>query len=840
MANTKLAQAAPGTVVKTNYNGAPTNFVVLHQGKPSPIYDDSFNGGTIMRFESIPENYQWTTTGTNDYAASGVQAHIQEYVQYFDPAIQSNIKTVKIPYRPGAGSSATVNSGADGLECQMYLLSVTELGITQGDVPADGAKLDYYLAGTGADAQKKRIANLNGAPARYNTRSPYVNAPATTAAIWEVQAGGNIATIHTGSAFGALTAFVLDANALEIDETGALVKASSGGANTPLKDITPGSVVKAYEDGIVTEFYIDTQNYESALNGNDFVLLTRKDCYDKRAWDAGNVNTYADSDLDAFLNGDYKMLLEENVRNAIVTTKFYYTPGNMNNTVTTLERDVFELSATELGMSQAYVNVEGSVLPIAETLKIAYLNKTASTQWTRSPSTNLTSHAWYLKADGGLDNAGGTANLCGSRPSFCLLGANMYVDSNGFLTADPGAGQMFIPADKLEQGVEYYFRVFPRNHQNQFQTGIDGSVVTAIPGAAKVMTAVIDLNDSNPATCVSYADDAANMQAGSADWDEFFGHYPCLFKDGAEVGKLNPNDFAKFADGSPADITSGAAGDVMIAFPRRGVKITTSGTKVTVSMTNGASEDGFSYLAHQRGETNKDVFYLGVYKGFVDSGKLRSLSGKTPTVKQYIQTFRTQAQANGAGYEQSAFYQLVFRQCMYILKYKNLNSQQAVGMGYVTQNSGMALTGNTNTKGMDWGETTGKQQMKLFGIEDFWGNPYEWVEGVITDPARNIFSATDNFNAEGSGYTNCGLAANANISGFMASPQGNVLAGFIAKTAGGSQSTYFCDQTIVGTTCVAQYGGNWSSGNDVGVFNLLLANGASYAQPSIGSRLMYL
>lgn len=149
MANTKLSQAAPGTVVKTNYNGAPTNFVVLHQGKPSPIYDDSFNGGTIMRFESIPENYQWTTTGTNDYAASGVQAHIQEYVQYFDPGIQSSIKTVKIPYRPGAGSSATVNSGANGLECQMYLLSVTELGITQGDVPVDGAKLDYYLAGTG-------------------------------------------------------------------------------------------------------------------------------------------------------------------------------------------------------------------------------------------------------------------------------------------------------------------------------------------------------------------------------------------------------------------------------------------------------------------------------------------------------------------------------------------------------------------------------------------------------------------------------------------------------------------------------------------------------------------
>lgn len=241
MANTKLSQAAPGTVVKTNYNGAPTNFVVLHQGKPSPIYDDSFNGGTIMRFESIPENYQWTTTGTNDYAASSVQAHIQEYVQYFDPAIQSNIKTVKIPYRPGAGSSATVNSGANGLECQMYLLAAIELGIAQTIAPVDGALLDYYLSGATPEANAKRVTNYNGSPMRYNTRSPYVNDSSTTSGILEVQTGGNFQTIHTGNNNGVLPAFVLDANALEIDETGTLVKASSGtGMFIPASELEQG------------------------------------------------------------------------------------------------------------------------------------------------------------------------------------------------------------------------------------------------------------------------------------------------------------------------------------------------------------------------------------------------------------------------------------------------------------------------------------------------------------------------------------------------------------------------------------------------------------------------
>ena len=633
MANTKLSQVAPGTVVKTNYNGQPTNFVVLHQGKPSPIYDDSFNGGAIMRFESIPETYAWGDGTSNDYAASGVQAHIQGYVQYFDPGIQSNIKTVKIPYRPGTGYSPTVNSGANGLECQMYLLAAIEMGGTDGNTPADGALLNYYLSGATAEANAKRVANYNGSPMRYNTRSPFVNNPSAAAGIWEVLNSGSLTSIHTGNNNGALPAFVLDANTL-------------------------------------------------------------------------------------------------------------------------------------------------------------------------------------------------------------------YVDSDGFLTADPGAGQMFISSTELEQGVEYYFRVYPRNHQNQFQTGIDGSVVTAIPGSAKLMTAVIDLSDSNPATCVSYADDAANMQAGSAEWDEFFGHYPCLFKDGAEVGKLNPNDFTKFADGSPADITSSAAGDVMIAFPRRGVKITTSGTKVTVSMTNGASEDGFSYLAHQRGETDKDVFYLGVYKGYVQDGKLRSLSGKTPTVKQHINTFRTQAHAQGAGYEQSAFYQLVFRQCMYILKYKNLNSQATIGKGYVwgpSSQTNPVQTGATNTNGMDWGDKSSlTSRMKLFGLEDFWGNVYEFIDGVVSDASRNILTATDNFNDSGSGYTNCGQAASANLSGFMAAPQGTSQTGFVGKTAGGSATTYFCDQVIVNPSCIVQYGGNWTVADSGGIFMLYLANASSYFHNSIGSRLMYL
>lgn len=310
------------------------------------------------------------------------------------------------------------------------------------------------------------------------------------------------------------------------------------------------------------------------------------------------------------------------------------------------------------------------------------------------------------------------------------------------------------------------------------------SVPLVSPKRYKTMTAIIDLTNSDPATCITYTDDATDMEAKSDAWDEFFGHYPCLFKEGQEVGKLNRNNFAQFEDGKDADITSGDVGDVMIAFPRRGLKIETSEDEntLTVSMTDNPNDPNFSYYAHQRGENQKDIFYLGAYKSCLHNGKLRSLSNKDITVDRTIGDFRTLAQANGRGYEQSAFYQLIYRQAMFILKYKNLNSQTALGKGYTETNNFKTKTGNTNNLGMDFGEITGKLQMKLFGIEDFWGNVSEFIDGVFSGKSKNILTATENFNNNLTGYEDC-IQATSSSGGFIEKVLGSSKTGFIIKSS---------------------------------------------------------
>lgn len=192
-----------------------------------------------------------------------------------------------------------------------------------------------------------------------------------------------------------------------------------GPQGTPLSDYEEGALIKLNEGGSPVEFYVSKHDYESGLNGAGRTLVVRKDVYDLRQWHKSNVNAYATSDIDSWLNRNYKALLDSGIQQDIGTTKFYYTPGNGNTDVSTLERSVFMLSMTELGQSDDYANAEGSTLSISSTLQIANLDGTAETQWTRSPYTSGNMYAWRI-GDNGRPGKRLCAETRGSRPTFTL------------------------------------------------------------------------------------------------------------------------------------------------------------------------------------------------------------------------------------------------------------------------------------------------------------------------------------------------------------------------------------------------------------------------------------
>lgn len=190
-------------------------------------------------------------------------------------------------------------------------------------------------------------------------------------------------------------------------------------ATTTLGNKSVGSIVKLKENGVLVDFYVAKHDYENGLNGSGRTLVVRKDCYDTRQWHTSNVNAYATSAIDTWLNSTYKNLLDADIRGVIGTTKIKYTPGNGNTAVGTLERAIFLLSVTELGRSASYANTEGTALSIASSLQIAYLNGSAVVQWTRSPNTDSTSYVYCLNANGSVYYYG-CSDTFGSRPAFTL------------------------------------------------------------------------------------------------------------------------------------------------------------------------------------------------------------------------------------------------------------------------------------------------------------------------------------------------------------------------------------------------------------------------------------
>ena len=206
-----------------------------------------------------------------------------------------------------------------------------------------------------------------------------------------------------------------------------------------LSKVKEGDVVNLPEGGVMIPFYVAKLDYEEELNGAGRTLLVRKEVYDFRQWHSAKINAYASSDIDVWMNGDYKNMLDPSIQEAMGTTKIHYTPGNGDWTVSTLERAVFSLSPTELGISHDQTNVDGSALPIANTLKIANYNGTASSQWTRSPNQKNSEYVFLLSQKGDLTN-GYSFNTNGARPAFTLpadFSTGTYlVGTNGAIKAE--------------------------------------------------------------------------------------------------------------------------------------------------------------------------------------------------------------------------------------------------------------------------------------------------------------------------------------------------------------------------------------------------------------------
>lgn len=231
MAYVTLSSKAIGSTIKLKVNGSAKDFIVVHQGKPSSVYDDSCNG-TWLLMKDIYENRQWHSSNSNDYANSTIHSYLNStFLNLFESNIKNAIKQVKLPYRKGSGTSTTVTSGSNGLSAKIFLLSATETSFSFSSMPSgEGAELAYFKGCADNSSDSKRVAYLNGSAAIWWLRSP--NCDGFSNARY-VDSNGDWNGYYCSGSYGIRPALILPSTLLVSDD---------GTVSTNTAPSTPGSI----------------------------------------------------------------------------------------------------------------------------------------------------------------------------------------------------------------------------------------------------------------------------------------------------------------------------------------------------------------------------------------------------------------------------------------------------------------------------------------------------------------------------------------------------------------------------------------------------------------------
>lgn len=231
MAYVTLSSKAIGSTIKLKVNGSAKDFIVVHQGKPSSVYDDSCNG-TWLLMKDIYENRQWHSSNTNDYANSTIHSYLNStFLNLFESNIKNAIKQVKLPYRKGSGTSTTVTSGSNGLSAKIFLLSATETSFSFSSMPSgEGAELAYFKGCADNSSDSKRVAYLNGSATGWWLRSPVCFSFSGALCVYS---GGDWYSGRCSSSYGIRPALILPSTLLVSDD---------GTVSTNTAPSTPGSI----------------------------------------------------------------------------------------------------------------------------------------------------------------------------------------------------------------------------------------------------------------------------------------------------------------------------------------------------------------------------------------------------------------------------------------------------------------------------------------------------------------------------------------------------------------------------------------------------------------------
>ena len=375
----------------------------------------------------------------------------------------------------------------------------------------------------------------------------------------------------------------------------------------------------------------------------------------------------------------------------------------------------------------------------------------------------------------------------------------------------------------------------------------------------------LTIADSNPATRVTYPSDVENsgfakavMNFGGAfsygSWPstpgEKFMPRPCMLRFNGTVDYyLNPNDYTKKADGNNSDVANmNYGGNAMMEWPKIYVKRWESNGVYHFRCSDMKVDSDYECWSNYD-KNNKEIphFYTPIFFGSKDgSNRLRSISGQSNFVSNTAQTEVTYAKNNGA----DIWYTEVLSDRdlvndLLTMMFKSTDLQATAGYGVCSASAAIA-PGSMNTKGLFWGAGDKTSGVKVFGMENWWGNIFRRIAGWCISGGTQKVKLTrgtkdgttvGDYNFDGNGYKTIS-SVNLTRSGYISKMKTEPFGRFPME-ANGSTTTFEADQVWAdsGNGYYAFVGGCWGNGLGCGPFCAFLFIGPSGTSTDVGAAL---
>lgn len=285
---------------------------------------------------------------------------------------------------------------------------------------------------------------------------------------------------------------------------------------------------------------------------------------------------------------------------------------------------------------------------------------------------------------------------------------------------------------------------------------------------------------------------------------------------------------------------SRTAYDTVVSIPRFWFKVVATGSEWQLHIANGPMD---GYIEHPAFE-GKDCIYYGKYMcgdGYV------SKSAVKPLVNVTRATVRSNARNKGAHWDTLNIAAWSAVTMLFLVEYADWNSQSVVGRGY-TSGSSVINCGGTDSMAYHTGRpagTDGQTSIAYRGIEDLWGNAWQWVDGINFSGTQAYYclDRSQFGDDKSAGYQMLSYAC---CSGSEAFPRTHGVDAaapwlFLPTSSGGSNASYIPDGWWTSSGWrVLGVGGHFGDGLSAGLLARSAFDASSGAYAHTGGRLLYI